>query len=357
MPPMAARSRLRTALRVGRPAAGARHRRRLRHDPAGAQDGGRQIGLHPLHHRPGHGRGRLRGGRGLHRLLGRSATAAATTGCRPRLHGNTLVEIIWTAIPTVIVLVLFVLSALTLQQVEATSDPSAGGVNVEVDGFQWQWQFRYLDDDSNPDNDYSVIGSPASAAGHGGAGGRAGPPHAAFPRRDPLLLRAAVPHQARPDPLRRRAGRRTSWSSRSARRAPTRGQCAEFCGDLHAQMTFSVQAMSRAEYDKWLADAQGRRARRRHRAQPGGDVVDLSAAEHRLRQAELRVEADPPGSRCHRFTNQDAFAHDVGDRRRDNQELFNGEPFSGPDATDRLHRACDCRPASTPSTATIHPTR
>ena len=25
------------------------------------------------------------------------------------------------------------------------------------------------------------------------------------------------------------------------------GQCAEFCGNLHAQMTFSVQAMSRAD--------------------------------------------------------------------------------------------------------------
>ncbi len=42
----------------------------------------------------------------------------------PQTHGNTLVEIIWTAIPTVIVLILFVLSVVTLQQVEATSDPS-----------------------------------------------------------------------------------------------------------------------------------------------------------------------------------------------------------------------------------------
>ena len=119
----------------------------------------------------------------------------------PQTHGNTLVEIIWTAIPTVIVLILFVLSVITLQKVEATSDPSAGGVNIEVDGFQWQWQFRYLDDDSNPDNDYSVVGSPAIATGDGGAGRGARAPDAHVTRRDPLLLRAAVPHQARPDPV------------------------------------------------------------------------------------------------------------------------------------------------------------
>ena len=34
-------------------------------------------------------------------------------------HGNTLVEIIWTAIPTVIVLILFTLSVVTLARVEA----------------------------------------------------------------------------------------------------------------------------------------------------------------------------------------------------------------------------------------------
>ncbi len=76
-------------------------------------------------------------------------------------HGNTLVEIIWTAIPTVIVLILFTLSVVTLARVEAAGAADAG-VDIEVDGFQWQWQFRYLDDDTNPDNDYSVVGSPAS---------------------------------------------------------------------------------------------------------------------------------------------------------------------------------------------------
>ena len=76
-----------------------------------------------------------------------------------QLHGNNLVEVIWTVIPTVIVVVLFVLSFSTLGTVQATTDRPA--VVVEVDGFQWQWTFRYRDSDNNPDNDYSVTGSAA----------------------------------------------------------------------------------------------------------------------------------------------------------------------------------------------------
>ena len=44
----------------------------------------------------------------------------------PQTHGNTLVEIIWTAIPTVIVLILFTLSIVTLARVEAAGSPDAG---------------------------------------------------------------------------------------------------------------------------------------------------------------------------------------------------------------------------------------
>ena len=34
-----------------------------------------------------------------------------------------------------------------------------------------------------------------------------------------------------------------------------RGYCAEFCGLDHARMTFTVRAVSKAEYDDWVAAA------------------------------------------------------------------------------------------------------
>src|SRR6187431_786872 len=57
-----------------------------------------------------------------------------------QLHGNTTVEIIWTAIPTVIVFILFTFSMITLGEVDAHQDP---GATIEVEGFQWQWTFNY----------------------------------------------------------------------------------------------------------------------------------------------------------------------------------------------------------------------
>src|SRR5436309_2184593 len=76
-----------------------------------------------------------------------------------QLHGHTLVEIVWTAIPTVIVLFLFVWATLTLTTIQAKSDPA---VTIEVTGFQWQWTFHYLDGDTDPNNDYRVTGTPAN---------------------------------------------------------------------------------------------------------------------------------------------------------------------------------------------------
>jgi cytochrome c oxidase subunit 2 len=50
------------------------------------------------------------------------------------------VEIVWTVIPTVIVMILFVTSMITLTNISTRSDDA---VVIDVVGFQWQWTFRY----------------------------------------------------------------------------------------------------------------------------------------------------------------------------------------------------------------------
>ena len=209
-----------------------------------------------------------------------SAIAAATIGLPPQTHGNTLVEIIWTAIPTVIVLILFTLSIVTLARVEAAGSPDAG-VDIEVDGFQWQWQFRYMDDD--PAEDYTVVGSPASPAVMVVPVGE--PVRLTLVSNDVihsfyvpqfLIKRDLIPFPESETP--------NTLEFTVTEVGTYHGQCAEFCGNLHAQMTFSVQAMSRADYDKWLADAKARPhaaavgSARRRGDRPGG-------RRHRLRQA------------------------------------------------------------------------
>lgn len=56
---------------------------------------------------------------------------------------NTKVEVIWTALPVVILIAMAVPAARTLVEIEDTSKTE---LTVKVTGFQWGWQYDYLDD-------------------------------------------------------------------------------------------------------------------------------------------------------------------------------------------------------------------
>ena len=160
-----------------------------------------------------------------------------------QLHGNTIVEVIWTLIPTVIVFILFGVSMVSLAQVEARSDNP--GVTVQVDGFQWNWTFRY--------EDGPVVNS---------VGGE--PPVLAVPVGEPvrLVLNSIDVNHAFyvPQFLIKRDlidlgenGRDNELEFTSTEAGTYAGQCAEFCGDQHADMIFVVDAMPRADYDAYIA--------------------------------------------------------------------------------------------------------
>ena len=160
-----------------------------------------------------------------------------------QLHGNTIVEVIWTLIPTVIVFILFGVSMVSLAQVEARSDNP--GVTVQVDGFQWNWTFRY--------EDGPVVNS---------VGGE--PPVLAVPVGEPvrLVLNSIDVNHAFyvPQFLIKRDlidlgenGRDNELEFTITEAGTYAGQCAEFCGDQHADMIFVVDAMPRADYDAYIA--------------------------------------------------------------------------------------------------------
>jgi cytochrome c oxidase subunit 2 len=60
----------------------------------------------------------------------------------PPVHGNTTLEIVWTAVPAVLVIVLGVISAIVLSENgKATNNP----LHVNVIGQQFAWKFQYPD--------------------------------------------------------------------------------------------------------------------------------------------------------------------------------------------------------------------
>jgi len=244
-----------------------------------------------------------------------------------QIHGNNLIELIWTAIPTVIVLILFVLSTLTLNSIsQASTHP---GVTIEVEGKQWSWVFHYLDDDDDPTNDVIVQGT----AGSGGV--------MALPVGEPIHLKLVsndvihsffvpaflvkrdlvpLPEAKPPNELEFTVTEKGTYS----------GQCAEFCGDLHAQMTFSVEAMSRTDFDAWIDAIRSGETPPPPSVGAEAPVLKVSAANIAFDTHGLEVAAGQPFKI--EFTNNDDVDHNVG-IWKDDEEIFRGDEFSGPGET------------------------
>jgi cytochrome c oxidase subunit 2 len=162
-----------------------------------------------------------------------------------RAH-NIPLEVVYTAIPILIVAGLFVVTLRTQDEVNDLSDDP--DVTVEVVGFQWQWQFRY-----------EAAGGEAGPVVTGASVGE--PPELVLPvdRTSRLKLVAQdVNHSFWvPRFLSKRdliPGVRNQIDVTPNETGSFVGRCAEFCGLDHWRMNFSVRVVSGAEYERWLAD-------------------------------------------------------------------------------------------------------
>lgn len=172
----------------------------------------------------------------------------------PQIHGNNKLEVLWTVIPIVIVLILFGFSLKVLLDVENDAKPE--DLTVDVQGFQFQWQFTYRLDDlgtnSQPDSKDQVvlIGTPKDI------------PTLVIPVNEPVEFRLRsndVIHSFyirdflyKLDVI---PGRNNSFIVTAEETGMFTGQCAELCGIDHALMRFKVQVVTRAEFDAWVAAA------------------------------------------------------------------------------------------------------
>lgn len=154
---------------------------------------------------------------------------------------NLKLELTWFAIPLVTVVVLFILSAGVLGEVNAESaDPS---VTVNVEGYQWGWRFTY------GGSGVEVIGD---------ANDR---PEIVLPVGEPLtftLDSADVVHSFWvPRFLIKRdmvPGQQNTLSLTISDPGVYRGVCTEFCGLLHSKMNFVLRAVPPAQFEDWLEE-------------------------------------------------------------------------------------------------------
>lgn len=161
-------------------------------------------------------------------------------GSAPQFRDNVRLEILYTAVPLVIVAVLFGITLRTQSRVTRL-DPSPD-LRVDVTGFQWGWRFQY------PEAGVTVVGDSNR------------PPTLVLPvgRTVQLGLASADVIHAffvpaflnKKDVVPGMDNRVDVTPNRVGRFG---GACAEFCGLDHGRMGFTVEVVPAPEFDAWLA--------------------------------------------------------------------------------------------------------
>jgi cytochrome c oxidase subunit 2 len=187
-----------------------------------------------------------------------------TDGAQPaKFTHNSTIEVVWTAIPALILVVLAVPAAETLVRME---DTRGSDLTIKVTGFQWRWQYDYIDDDVRF---FSTLARESNAARRKGSGidprtvenyllDVDNPVVVPVDTKVRLLVTAAdvihswwvpqlgVKKDAIPGFI------NETWFT-AEQQGVYRGQCAELCGMDHGFMPIVVRVVSRDEYDQWLA--------------------------------------------------------------------------------------------------------
>ena len=166
------------------------------------------------------------------------------TGLPPQIHSNTALEVTWWALPTMLVIGLFVVSAVVLNTNDArASDP---GLAVKVEAFQWQWRFTYKD------SGVVVSGTPTAI------------PELVLPVGEVVDFELVsndvihsffIPHFLVKRDLIPGVDNHLQLTIDEA--GTYAGQCAEFCGLYHDRMRFTIRAVSQSDFATWLAAQAG----------------------------------------------------------------------------------------------------
>jgi len=171
-----------------------------------------------------------------------------------QFHEHLGIELLYTIVPIIIVIFLFVFTVLTENEVDATvplaATTTASGkpvVDITVTAFQWGWRFDY------PHLDVGVVGELENGPDHHG-------PQMVVPVGETVqitLLSADVVHgfYVRDFDFSRYAlPGVTNIFDLNVKHAGTYfGQCTQFCGLYHSEMFFSVKAESPAAFHSWAA--------------------------------------------------------------------------------------------------------
>ncbi len=180
-------------------------------------------------------------------------------------HESTKVEILWTAIPIVILIAMAIPATSTLINMENNEDSD---ITIQITGSQWKWHYKYFNENIEY---YSVLSTPREQyenqnGSFEGNGARKGEDYLLEVDK-PLVIPVnkkvrflitsddvihawwvpafAVKQDANPGFI------NEAWTNVDVP-GTYRGQCAELCGKDHGFMPIVVEVKSEEDYDAWL---------------------------------------------------------------------------------------------------------
>jgi len=161
----------------------------------------------------------------------------------PQVYGSNQMEVAWTILPVLIVVVLFLSTAQVIHRVQDAPPPS-DAIQVTVVGHQFWWEYRYPQYGFTSANELHVpVSDPNS-------------PTPTYLK----LLSDDVDHSFW---VPRLAGKtdlipnhpNSTWID-PYQAGVYLGQCAQFCGAEHAKMLIRVYVQNRADFDAWVHEQQ-----------------------------------------------------------------------------------------------------
>ena len=176
-------------------------------------------------------------------------------------HESTRLELAWTIVPT---LILIVMAVPATQVLVAMYDTGGEDMSIEVRGYQWKWQYKYLDEDyNNMLSFFSVMSTPREEIYNQSVKDDnyllQVDEHLRIPtnRKVRFLITAedvihawwvpdfGIKRDAVPGML------NELWTI-VEEPGIYRGQCTELCGKDHGFMPIVVHAMEEVDYQQWL---------------------------------------------------------------------------------------------------------
>lgn len=199
---------------------------------------------------------------------------------------NTIVEVAWTVIPVIILVGLAIPSFRLLYFMDRTKE---AGLTIKVTAHQWYWTYEYPDlkieaidsrivpedawkkfsDDEKRDRPRLLaVDSPLVVPANVNV-------RVLITSTDVMHSWAVPAFGVKQDAV---IGRSNETWFNVLKEGLYYGQCSQICGNEHAYMPIAVKAVSKAEFDKWVA-SQGKSAA----AAPATDVAAAGNATHPAR--------------------------------------------------------------------------